>query len=428
MIQRDRLEYLPRTLRYLQQKEPDAVRYVSREVCVLPGREYLGRLSWRFAHPFPLGPDGLAECIMRPANRAVRWFCDSNIFIHHCNPQFWSALLAGHGRLNVASPIMAELRQHWTECASGNEDARDAIRRTLDGDVNSPVRIVDPLIDAEWTRAVEYYVNLVGMRKRAMPPLINRFRKQKGREPTKKELHGFGIKEMGERTEFLARKGATARMPAHRYNDEALVAIAVTDAIYSGREAVILTSDEDVFEEFYKSLWLIDTHYRSMLLAEKYYRDPLFFGPVTKERVSLAPFFDDEVVLVKRSSLSLHEVLSPVSRFVPISCMLIKNGMVYQMTFGAEREMASLLRMKAVTKGRSTDLFDDKNCHVCLGPLQRLVGLVAAIGRDRLIPLNKTDQSFSVVDLNLSVQCGEGVSWSYILDPSWLWLPERFGA
>ena len=105
------------------------------------------------------------------------------------------------------------------------------------------------------------------MRRRAFEVADERFEREHGRAPDEAErevLRKELEKELGPRGFMLAKKGFSD-LPT----DEALVYLAVEFALSTGRPTMILTGDADVEEQFFKLLWLINTHYRGMLLADR---------------------------------------------------------------------------------------------------------------------------------------------------------------
>ena len=268
----------------------------------------------------------------------------------------------------------------------------------------------------------EYYVNLLGMRKRAHALAEAKLRETLGRQPKNYETSNYLQSAVGMRGQLLAKSGANATVPTHKFNDEALVLIALCTALFKGRETVIVTHDEDVLEQFYKAVWLIDTHYRSMLFANAYVRDPLRFIPtrriIDKERAA----FDGELLLVPRST-RLNDVLPDQWEQVPVHCLFIRNNKLTTITFTAERQMLQVLKIKSETRGLNTEKLNGLNCHICLG--NYIAGNFAGIGRDIQCSLPNTSCNLSVVDTNLCFMSGEGFVQMRVVDPRVLLLPPR---
>lgn len=417
---------LPRTMRHLMGPPSDGKWVFQHEEWDVPsGRMPVGRLCWQHYPPITYDPIELAKVISYHNNEDIRWFCDANMFIHPTDDNIWESLLSRPERLVIIPPILNELKR-WIAKPKCNSIVHDAIKRKIKNDYNSPVDILDITNNTERATVTEYYVNLIGFRKRVYGMIPEQLKEHLGREPSVQELSNFCKDQFGERTQLLAQKGRDSKVANHRYNDEALVVMAITEAIYSGKEVVIITKDEDVLEQFYKCIWLMDTHYRGMLLAKRYYDDPLYFSPSrTIEKLSEA--FIDEVLLLTKPSVLLWEILPIKRTFVPINCMLIRNDQFMQSSFCAETEMAPLFRIKFATGGRNTDLFDDNNCHIWLdGLMKKVGGNYAAIGKDRCISLPQWTYSLSLLDINLALCSQEGYSHIECVDPQKLILPSYY--
>jgi hypothetical protein len=356
----------------------------------------------------------------------VSWFCDTNLLICPMDQAVWDALLAKRNRLVLAASIYPELKQ-WLAKPDHNLPVHKAIRLALEGDERSPVRLLDVPRDDPAKRTIhEYYVNLLGLRKKAVFIARHALQNQLVREPTKQELMNYSQDRFGIRGQLLAAKGEDTKIPAHRFNDESLVVTAVMEAIYSGRETTIVTRDEDVLEQFYKLIWLIDTQYRSMLMGDCYAADPLAFSPVYRYTDTHRLGFEGEVILLSKPSEHLEEFLPSYWSPVPVNGILIKNGMMTVFSFCAEQEFRHLFEVKVRTGGLSTDKLDGRNCHVWLGNLAKSWGNRAAIGRDISVGRSEWSYRLSAVDANLALASNEPRTAAKIVDPKVLILPPSY--
>jgi hypothetical protein len=433
----------PRTFRHLDGDPQTVAHIVNRPLAdPLPGRACSSRLTWHPSGPIDFDPRDLARTIENPLNGDMQWFSDSNFFIIPTDQSVWEALLAKQDRLVLAIPVHHELQQ-WLMNPESNRLAADQIMLALnrssfgrsqsaptkveltDRDKAS-IRLLDfPREDQTRCTSLEYYTNLLGMRNKAFVAISLKFAEEHGRPPTNQELSNYCKDNLGTRTQLLAKSGAEAKVPANKYNDEAMVLLALADAIHTGRETAILTRDEDVLEQYYKAMWLIDTHYRAMLLAELYQADPFAFYPVRRIVDDQRRFFDGEVLLLRKPSDELREVLPKSYTPVPVHCFFLVKEKLFQLTFIAEREMARILDVKGRTGGLSTDRFDGRNCHICLGPMTRALGNPAAIGHDVSVTLANRPWRLSILDLNLALIDGEDVSRIRTVDPRLIHIPRR---
>jgi len=92
------------------------------------------------------------------------------------------------------------------------------------------------------------------------------FHREHGRDPNPDEEPRLA----DQIQQHLGQRSVDRDEAAGNYTDEALVYLAVEHALTTGKQTLVLTRDADVEEQFFKLLWLIDTHYRGMLLADRY--------------------------------------------------------------------------------------------------------------------------------------------------------------
>ncbi len=298
----------------------------------------------------------------------LTFFCDTSIFHRSTDERLWEALLNRPGKVVIIPHVYDELGP-WLATNPTHTAARAIIQK------QPAIRFFDLPSDDERTKtAYIYYVNLLAMRKRLFDVERWRFKSAHGRLPDEREMEAIkrSVHTMvGPRGYLIARKGDGDASPRTYYTDEALVYLAVMTAITTGNEVVILTKDEDVQEQFYKLLWLMDTHYRGMLLADRYASDPFGFihraPPVGNEGFDRV-FAASNLTLIERAKSLLEEILPSTCTAVPIYCWVIGERLT-QMTFMAETEMKRLLDVKGDTGGLNTDRLDGRNCHIWLGPL-----------------------------------------------------------
>jgi hypothetical protein len=253
-------------------------------------------------------------------------------------------------------------------------------------------------------RAVHYYVLLLGLRKKAFQ--IARLALQDSdAAPTDEEVETYVQKMVQDRGWMLARKGRDGASKPNLLADEITIVRAVVYALTTGHETSVLTRDRDLVEQFYKFVYVLDTHYRNMLIADAYHRQPLNFletewpnpGPWKQAFQSgcllhIPPHYDHRVLPDAYDPVNVH-----VYRF---------GGNDEEMDFTslgfcAEQQMTRLLEVKGNTAGRSTDRFGDKNLHRCVHPLsQEIMGEFVAIAKDQTVHVGGVD--YSVVDTDLA--------------------------
>jgi hypothetical protein len=405
-LSRDPEERMTRTTRHLIGREFDAFCDFTRD-SVVPfsprDRVFIPRLSWMVTPKSDYDRVEFAHDLARhPAKPHV--FVDTSMFDRRTDLRVWRALLSRHHGITIIPAVHRELAP-WLESHPEHPAAQ-------------AIRLRDPAVDLreygtnspKETAALTYYVRLLGLRKQLFAGLTTTFEQEHGRPPTLEELRREAHR-TGPRGYLLGKKGAAASGSPNFLTDEMLVFTAVAAGLRSGRPTYILTKDEDVQEQFYKLIWLLDTHYRGMLLANAFAEEPARFRtlpmPMSEPEFADA-FWGDGNVLVEMSEGTLDNILPARCRFVSLHCCILGSTRT-EMIFGAEREMAAVLDIKGVTRGRSTDQFGQRDCHAWLAPLnipEPLRGC-ASIAHNRVVTLPNSDAKVSALDCHQALFCGE---------------------
>lgn len=377
---------------------------------------FIHRLSWSSSRRTPTDWNELVRVLSAERDLAV--FCDTSAFDDSAPNELWEVLLGELGRLVLTERVRAELLP-WLEKRPDHPVAR-ALREHHSGLSERP----EPRPGQLGRRAFDYYVFLLMMRRRAIDIARQHFRREHGRDPEPGEERRLAEevqRRLGERGRLLATK------PVGNLADETLVYLAVDHALSTGRQTLILTRDADVEEQFFKLLWLIDTHYRAMLLADRYVERfgtfRTFALPDSVLNDPDGPFEPRDAVMFERD-LDLVDVLPSEFHFVGIGCL---NAGVYtsHLRFGAETEMANLLRVKDVTGGLSTDRLGGRNVHAWLYPLDACRrGTYAAVVYDKRQPVGVDGAAVAVLDVEQALATGEQhASLVPGAAPSRLWRP-----
>jgi hypothetical protein len=378
---------------------PVSAEEVEKRLAEAPG--YVPRLAWR-PQPrqitdWPLITEALAS------DRNMVFFCD-NSFISDTTPQeVWEVLLSTPGRFVLTPRVMAELRP-WILRNPGHplavaiRDGNPAVIEYAEPDVGEDGRVV-----------FDYYMALLSIRRRAHQINEAMFVTQNGRAPTDDEKRQLAVdlqRELGPRALLLATKDPGM------YTDEALVYLAVEHALKTGVETVVLTSDADVEEQFFKLLWLLNTHYRGFLLAKRFAEDQSEYEtyPVPPELLEEPGPFDDPNALIIERHPDLLEILPEQYHFVGISC--INAGVYYtHLAFGAETEMAQVLSVKDATGGLSTEELEGRNMYASIHPIPTGRGHdCGAVGFDRRKPVGVDGASVTIIDITQALTSSEQIA------------------
>lgn len=357
------------------------------------------RLSWRH------GPRVRADwgSLFRSIEAAPGsvYFCDNSIFDDATPADLWTLLLGAPGRLVITPRVWGELLP-WLKRRPGHPAVK-AMKLTPSG-----LRVQDePKINSPGRRAFDYYTALLMSRRMLLNIGRNVFRKVEARDPDPAEVDLIASdiqRHAGTRGRLIATKAPGA------LTDEVLILLAVDFAVRTGTPTVVLTRDFDVEEQFFKLLWLIETHYRGMLLADRYIED---FGqfrirpvPDAILRDPSGPFEPENAVLIERDAF-MRSILPAEFQFVPIRCLVV-GPYFSELTFGAERGMARLLDVKDATGGKSTTRLQGRNLHASIAPL-RGGGTrdYAALVNDRTLPLGLSGARIAKLDLMQALTTGE---------------------
>jgi hypothetical protein len=376
---------------------------------------FLPRLTWRSSPKEPTDWPALVEALAAEHDLAV--FCDNSAFDSSAPPELWEALLGEPGRMVFTERVNAELRP-WLRThldhpiVAALRDGHDGISERLEPKPGDPGR-----------RVFDYYMALLGIRREAIEVARRVFRHEYGRDPDIDEdrrLPDSVQQHLGQRERLLATKGAG------NLTDEALVYLAVEHALTTGKQTLVLTRDADVEEQFFKLLWLINTHYRGMLLADCYLEH---FGSYRAYPVPDSvlhdpdgPFEAHDALMIERDP-DLRDVLPKRSHFVGISCI---NAGTYstELSFGAETEMARLLRIKDETGGLNTDRLGGRNMHASIHPIPTGRGYdCGAVAYDRRKPVGSAGATVAMVDVAQAITPCEQMAHQVPTRASPLWTP-----
>jgi hypothetical protein len=223
--------------------------------------------------------------------------------------------------------------------------------------------------------------------------------------------------EFGERTQRVGKERRDFNEPVN-LNDEILVMLAIENSLFSGREFSVFTRDEGLFEQFYKAVWLLDTHYRGLLLGKCYQRDR---RPFESRRVAIEDcktdkgreyfrqfFSEDHVTLLRRPSYTMHELLPREFTMVSWHCSLFRGERATVISFAGETLMRRILEAKGCSCGLTSPHIEPRDLHIWLGPLVNELGNHAVISADHCIELEFS--RIALLDFVLSMYCREGVS------------------
>jgi hypothetical protein len=410
-----------RTISHFETKTPDEIRRIpappSFDAPV--GRRWSSRLTW--SQPISnavFDPDYLQEIMELQFNRDIVYFLDANMFINPTDDRIWKALFARNGRIAITESVLDELRFWLDSEPSCNEIAHTALQWSLNGARSSPIQIIWlPRAGTPEYVALEYYATLLGLRKRGYQFAAKRLQQQGGHSFDRQTVSNACRNIFGERTQRMAKEMRDDTLPVS-LTDEALIVQALQWSLFTRSEVTIMTRDEGVLEQFYKAVWLFDTHYRGLLMGRVYSNDNTSFAArkVTANdcktdwgRSTFEQFFaEPEITLLQLPSVTLKELLPKHFEMISWHCNFLIGDRVTQLSFAGEVEMQRVFEVKGCTGGLTSPVLDPRNIHVWIGPLTNEFGRCGAIARDRCIDFETC--RIAELDVVLSLYCKEGIS------------------
>ncbi len=215
-------------------------------------------------------------------------------------------------------------------------------------------------------RAATYYVNVLHLRKKALESLKGTRNGAVDAPVRGTAPEGWPFKQLPTRTRRLARRGD----PDRRFTDETLVVLAVLHALATGEGVVLLTHDDDVFDQFYKLTSLIRLDFGAHVFAERYASSPETFP----QRYSLSEVPDLDPLLHDKDRsfavvrpANLDPLLPEPGGLVGVHVVRPEPGGEV-LSWALPRSIERLLQVKAHTGGRNTDQFEERNVYVDLSP------------------------------------------------------------
>lgn len=279
-VQRRKHEDTPimphQTIEFLKNRRPHSVHAIVQPHDTPEHRAPVPRLAWHFPGERGRTDDEHLAAVLEQGSLSDGQFVLDTGFLTggDVTQRLWEVLL---GRRILIPPLVWMELQPWLETPFRNQFIRDQLVLAKErGHAN--VDFLQPLDEtSELDLGIWYYVRLLGFRKMIFPYVEAKLRESLQRAPTSNEVD-FRVRQLvQDRGWQLAVKGKDDSEKPNFLADESTVVRAVTMALATGRETTILTRDTDVIEQFYKFIYLLDTHYRSMLIASAYHTQPLNF-------------------------------------------------------------------------------------------------------------------------------------------------------
>lgn len=295
---------------------------------------------------------------------------DDTMFVF---PEIIAAELTGW----LSSPIHNKNVHSWLEralskCRSGENRngplSYDTVLGEICGDLKEfHVGLLDKAAMLKF--GYQHYVDLLSVRKRLGVRHAAKLRVTLGREPSDAELRNSLRREHGERVAPIAFKGRKDFGKRNFVADEELVVSAVIQAIAIGETTVILTRDNDVFEQFTKLVEIITSDYMCYRFGELRHHKPEGI-PMSKLEIKTDSsqdhgFIGDYIESVLISQRGTEEL--PPYKYNPVHCFCVLVGntpdepKISIAGYCLEKEMIELLFAKEDASGKNSRHFGERN-------------------------------------------------------------------
>lgn len=320
---------------------------------------FVARLSFKPSARIPAHEAGLLDSLRAADDYAL--FMDTSVVGRQIDYPLFDELLRVPQRLFLIGRVLNELLPHFATVPE------HPLLKALQ--VKNPAVVLyrEPESDSERFTALLYYMNLLARRREVLSVAFARHLREHGAEPDEEERARITARiqsDFGERGMLLCQKPISPT-----YTDETLVYLAVEHALRSGQPTILLTTDPDVEEQFFKLIELITIHYSAMLIAREYHADFITFKPRVLTSTELEGHSQafESMTLLDLGDRRIQDFRPPKIDFVPISCCLLGTH-VSHVVYGAETAMSDVLDIKARTGGRSTDLLGARDLHAYFLP------------------------------------------------------------
>ena len=356
----------------------------------------------------------VAKFIKHSAVLPTVWFPDSNVAILPAAESIWDALRASakvalRKPIAVLSDIVDSELHEWLRDPWKQMNRANLIRYARERNEWLHVFRIGKEKPAEL--AIYGYLGLLSAR-RTLALESEDGKTLLGTDVSEKSRTMDRISQtIGQRAVQLAKKGRESVAQKGMVNvcDEMHCLMVIFYALVNRIDCVLLTADSDHLEIFYKAQWLIDTHYRAWLVAKLINTGK--YKPCTQQLTQTDGYFCSPVTLYPRKSHQLRDILPHSYQSVKVSVLHVSpQNVIHKMTFAFDTQMLEMLAVRGSTDGRCTDLLDEMNVHVHLGPLcDAKDELVMGVGKDTThrFTINGVERNLARLDLEHALNCRE---------------------
>ena len=314
-------------------------------------------------------------------------FPDTGFITTEIQEYFWNIC---DGRLMVFPEIIAAELSGWIQNPLHNKALHTWLSRAFTKCENDPefqkpfrwshvmanighqlnpkkVGILDKVSMSEY--GLDYYVSLLSIRKREGIRVARQLEQKLGRDPYDAEVRNELQRVLDERITPLAFKGWKDQGKRNFTADEELVVSAAINSIMTGETGIVLTRDNDVFEQFAKLMEALTANYMCYRFGLVRHINPegvpMYELPFDSNSNKPKLFAEKTIENIVIPSLETQG-LPPYSH-TPVHCFCVLVGnscddpRVSIAGYCLEQEMQDLLFTKAATNGKNSEYFGNRN-------------------------------------------------------------------
>lgn len=346
----------------------------------------------------------MANAVARSDAERVIYFPDANVGILPESEEVWTRFrIAGLG-LEFPNVILTSSAYYeWIDKAGTTENRAHVVEAAIKQHSWAGFFDLDRNSDSPFFEAFAYYLRLFATRRAVSIPVSTRDARSTG------ELMNDVVTKIGRRGVELARKGRKDKTKKGKIdvNDEVHVLTAIWFAFKFRREVCIVTADLDCLEIYYKAIQILKTHYVAWLSARAVF-EGRYGAPAAT--ISDSPFFDGSVDLYSPRFDDCRDLFSAVTSRIPIHCIYVHNNAdVFQVQTTLDVATDGLLKTKGVSRGLSTQDFNQRNVHLLdiVGESAVAIGKYIAVADDHVVDVQEmgVNVRIGLFDVHNVVNC-----------------------
>jgi len=234
------------------------------------------------------------------------------------------------------------------------------------------------------------YASLLNIRKQMLEGPFNRYFKKTGRQPVGDERSKIIKKALLDGISWRTIRMANKGDPRRRFTDEILAVYGILSPIFCGRDCIILTADNDIFDQVYQFSVLLHDDYGSFLIGRDYMNNP---GKYTHIHKISTPFMEEGSIAIGRAKNPTS--LLPILRRTCATWVIDVNTLQCLIWVSIREINEALDFQEMICDGRVADGGKGCNVHMSLNDQKcKTFPYHFAIGKDKMLKAEPGRNSF----------------------------------